>query len=65
MEVSATTKVLYTIAGSINTSGYTEGVGAAAKFSNPQGLTTDAAGNIYVADYNNNVIRKVVITTVP
>lgn len=64
MEIT-TAKMLYTIAGTINTAGYTEGSGTAAKFDSPQGLTTDAAGNIYVADYNNNVIRKLVVTTKP
>ena len=64
MEIT-TAKTLYTIAGNINTAGYAEGAGTAAKFDSPQGLTTDAAGNIYVADYNNNVIRKLVVTTKP
>ncbi|QKJ32793.1 hypothetical protein HQ865_24555 [Mucilaginibacter mali] len=64
LEITAT-KILYTIAGSANVSGYTEGKGTVAKFSNPQGITTDAAGNVYVADYNNNVIRKVVVSATP
>jgi sugar lactone lactonase YvrE len=61
----ATNKVLYNIAGNVNTAGYVDGAGTAAKFDSPQGITTDAAGNIYVADYNNNVIRKLVVTTKP
>ncbi|TSJ43606.1 hypothetical protein FO440_05285 [Mucilaginibacter corticis] len=53
-------KVLYVLAGA-NASGYTDGVGAAARFSNPQSLTLDGQGNLYVADFNNNVIRKITI----
>jgi sugar lactone lactonase YvrE len=47
----------------INTeAGYTgqgsaDGVGATAQFRNPQGVVADAAGNVYVADTGNNVIR--------
>jgi hypothetical protein len=37
------------------------------KFDKPQGIVSDSNGNIYVADHDNNVIRKVsaagVVTT--
>ena len=49
--------VVSTIAGS--TAGYVDGDGATAKFRNPIGLGIDAQGNIYVADGNNNRIRKI------
>lgn len=51
--------VVSTLAGS-TTSGRTDGLGAAASFQNPAGVTIDGDGILYVADYGNNLIRKVV-----
>jgi gliding motility-associated-like protein len=39
--------------------GADNGLAATATFKNPAGVTADAAGNIYVADLNNNLIRKI------
>ena len=50
--------VVSTFVGS-STSGYQDGTGTAARFSDPFTLTTDAAGNIYVADNINAAIRRV------
>lgn len=51
-----------------STAGYADGVGTAAKFFNPYGITLDPDGNILVADFSNGRIRKVtpagVVTTI-
>ncbi len=41
------------------TAGYTDGSISSALFYDPQGMATDAAGNIYVADCGNHLIRKI------
>ncbi|MES2377060.1 MAG: hypothetical protein V4553_10800 [Bacteroidota bacterium] len=56
-----TNKILYVLAGAAKSNGYVNGVGAAARFNNPQSLTLDGQGNLYVADFNNNVIRKITV----
>ncbi|HWD88144.1 MAG TPA: hypothetical protein VG367_08460 [Mucilaginibacter sp.] len=41
------------------TSGLVNGTGNIVEFAMPEGLVIDKSKNIYVADYNNNVIRKI------
>jgi len=51
--------VVTTIAGSPGNSGYQDGTNNAARFSYFDGIAMDSAGNLYVADTGNDVIRKV------
>ena len=48
-----------TLAGSAGVTGSADGAGAAALFANPTGVTVDASGNVYVADFGNSTIRKI------
>lgn len=59
--------VVSTLAGSPGQRGIQDGTGAAARFSRPQGLTIDAAGNLFLTDSSDTSIRKItpagVVTT--
>ena len=56
-----TTNILSKIAGGTN--GYTNGLNTEALFSNPIGITF-LNGIMYVADYNNDAIRKIILDSV-
>ncbi len=63
-KVDAVTGIINTVAGT-GTAGYSgdNGLATSAKLNGPDGVTFDAAGNMYISDDYNNVIRKVNKTT--
>jgi len=56
-----------TLAGLAASPGSIDATGSAARFTNPHGVAVDGAGNVYVADLGNHLIRKItsagVVTT--
>lgn len=63
-KVSVSTKIITTVAGSLSL-GYTGdgGPATAAQLNYPRGITLDGSGNLLIADFRNNVIRKVTAAT--
>jgi sugar lactone lactonase YvrE len=49
--------VVTTIGGKAGVQGSTDGSGSDARFNNPSGIALDPAGNLYVADTDNDTIR--------
>jgi len=54
--------IVTTLAGQAQQAGSADGFGGAARFQGPLRLAADNAGNIYVADSGNHLIRKVTAT---
>jgi sugar lactone lactonase YvrE len=46
------------LAGSDGQSGSDDGIGLAARFSEPRGIALDSKGNLLIADFNNHTLRK-------
>jgi len=53
--------VVSTVAGLAGATGTTDGAGTTARLNHPGGVAVDRAGNVYVADANNQVVRKLVL----
>lgn len=51
--------VVTTLAGTTGVAGDADGQGSAASFNSPHGIALDKAGNVYVADTENNLIRRI------
>lgn len=61
-KIEIATGIVTTLAGSPGENGYVDGIGTAARFSYPRGITTDGI-NLFVTDSNNHTIRKIVISS--
>lgn len=59
--------IVSTLAGGVTQAGSTDGTGTAARFNNPNGITVDAAGNVFVVERTNHLVRRItpagVVTT--
>jgi sugar lactone lactonase YvrE len=66
-KVVVSTGAVSVVAGQIGSAGSTDATGASARFASPEGVAVDSSGNLYVADTNNQTIRKIspagVVTT--
>jgi sugar lactone lactonase YvrE len=51
--------IVTVLAGQVGIIGTANGTGSAAKFKFPEGIAVDSADNVYVADYGNQLIRKI------
>ena len=58
--LSADLSTITLIAGSsTDTASTLDGVGTAARFSNPRSITVDSAGNLYIVDFSASVVRRI------
>ena len=62
-QIVVSSGVVSTLAGTAGPGSFANGTGTAARFNKPQHVVYDGQGNIYVADSNNNIIRKIVISS--
>jgi sugar lactone lactonase YvrE len=64
-KVTAATGLITTVAGSTSGFGGDGGAAPAAQLDRPRSVAVDGAGNLYIADTNNERIRKVTAATTP
>ncbi len=57
--IAGSAATVTTFAGLAFTSGTASGAASVARFNSPEGITTDAAGIVYVADRGNHAIRRI------
>jgi sugar lactone lactonase YvrE len=67
--ITPSTGLVITLAGMSGILGSVDGAGRAARFNSPSGMTTDASGYVYVADFGSHAVRVMsrapIITTQP
>ena len=59
LQVRAENYTITTFAGPVEIPGAIDGTGSAARFYYPNGVAVDSSGNVYVADTDNHIIRKI------
>ncbi|MFT3869892.1 MAG: immunoglobulin domain-containing protein [Nibricoccus sp.] len=59
IQTIGTNWVMTSLAGTAGQQGSTDATGAAALFRQPNGIAMDSAGNLYVADTGNSIIRRI------
>lgn len=62
-KIVISTAAVSTIAGAAGQSGYVDAVGAAARFASPASVAVNNAGELFVSDYFNKLIRKITLAT--
>jgi hypothetical protein len=62
-KIAIATATVTTLAGTAGITGGGDGTGATARFQTPAALATDGAGNLLVADAQDNTVRKVNVAT--
>ncbi len=59
-QIVAASAVVTTLAGKGGTAGFADATGGNARFNNPRGIVADGAGTLWVADSDNERVRKVI-----